>query len=386
MAQLKAASTGTTSATASSPTSSASSGLSPTSAAATRKKIRVFNTSTKEGSQANAHNHTPGDSPASSEPDSPADPISGSRPPSASFSSPRAAATTTDDFDIFDEADEDSRQHSNGHRKRKSPSYDDEVTSPREPAPAPKRAKKWTTTSQRNQPTSTPAEIQALVENHRSLKRMTDKSLQQSQHDYSLLDNYLTASLGFFKAAALYESLARSQAEAAEGQTGAHASAADSQQSLGRALELYKGLVSNPLKDTPSLLSYYISRCNDAKLKLRIVLGQRCIAMAHGRLWLLQQKQLYTSYMATLQRAANQDSVSVPTKSLADLADIFRFGEYHSRSETEAAKHPQVFSPYPSHPFDLDPFDFLDFIEQEVKAVQAAESTEGVAQKSKKSR
>jgi hypothetical protein len=275
--------------------------------------------------------------------------------------------------DIFDEADEDSKKNtSNGSRKkRKVPSDGDwerEGDGPesgfRPPAAsANKKQKGWMEPKDRSDKNKSPAHIQELVDKHRKNKRTTDQSLAKDPHNVALIDGYWMASLGFFEAAALYELQAKTEGDTQSGRL-----------AVSMALDLYKGLVTVPFSDKPSLLTYYISLCKKAGLTLRIVLAQRFLAMAHSRLWNLHQKQLNGSYLHALKAAANKETTEVKSSLLTDMADVFQLNDYYNASEREARLHQSAFSPFPSHPIELDPFDFIDFIREEFTSVEKAEN------------
>lgn len=328
------------------------------------KKIRVFNTAVKRSSSANlthgANENANGYHHGSDGRGNQSDSSRGASPPS---------------MDIFDDKDEESLpvKTVNRNRKRKV-ATEVESSEEEEDIAVEKKLKKaklngesvsaairkWPTIVERTDLDTSVSHIQSTVDNHRALKRAADQALQQVPPDLSYLDHYLTASLGFFEAAALHELNARRN----EGDE-------SSANSIARAIELYRGLASSG--DTPTMLTYYVGRCGQASCPLRIILGQRCLAMAYARIWSLQHKSLYSNVRSLLKRSGNEKTIQLETAKLADLNDGLRFGEYYATSEKAARDHQHVFTPFPSHPLDIDPFDFLKFIRQEHKQVEIAE-------------
>jgi hypothetical protein len=335
-----------------------------TSSSKIAKKIRVFNTAVKQA------NNSPPTPPVAVSPNGMLG-TPGSRSPASEI----AATSSSPSGDVFDDADEESLipAPNTKNKKRKSPTSDDvnvnhtdlvleSFLSPSSKGEPPKkRLKNWIDPIDIDELDTSEAHIKELVEKHRKLKRMTDVELAKSPHDLALLDNYFKASLGFFEAAALYELNAKTHMADSE----------NWRRSISLAIDLYKGLV--PTSEKPSLLTYYVSRCDQSKLKLRIVLGQRCLSMAYARLWRIQHKTLYSSFSSLLKGSPHRDTLEVKTTQLAELLDICKFGDYYERSESEARLHQSVFSPFPSHPIDLDPFQFLEFIREEHQQVALVE-------------
>lgn len=328
------------------------------------KKIRVFNTAVKRSSSPspfptateNSNGYHHGSDGRGSQSDS----SRGASPPSVS---------------VFDDNDEQSlpTKSANRNRKRKAATEPDSSEEDEDfvlekkakkaklngetAAPQPR---KWPSTIDRSDLDTSVAFIQSTVDRHRALKRMADHALQQVPPDLSSLDHYLTASLGFFEAAALHE-LSASQNEGTE----------SAKTSIARAIELYRGLA--PSGDASTLLTYYVGRCEQAKCKLRIILGHRCLAMAYAKIWCLQRKAIYNNVRSLIKRSGTSKTVEIETAKLAELNDALRFGEYYALSEENARLHQTVFTPFPSHPLDFEPFEFLKYIRDEYKAVEKAE-------------
>ena len=330
------------------------------------KKIRVFNTAVKPVPNGNALVQAV-PSPnglygmPESEPQSPAD-------------SPVASSPITG---VFDSGDEESRVSVNQskHKKRKSPSFEERLGENEDShggslkagrsggESGKKRAKSWSDFDDRVGLDTSETHIKEFIEKHRKLKRSTDTQLAASPNDASLLDNYFTASLGFFEAAALYELKAKTDVADTE----------NWRRSIAMAVDLYRGLV--PSSEKPSLLTYFVSRCDAAHLPLRSILGQRCLAMAYARLWRLQHKTLHSSFSALLKSASHRETIEVKTSQMTELIDVLRFGDYFDRSESAARLQPSIFHPFPSHPLELNPFDFIDFIREEHASVSQAEQS-----------
>lgn len=328
------------------------------------KKIRVYNTAVKRSSSpspfANTNEGSNGFHHGSDGRGNQSDSSRGASPPSTS---------------IFDDNDEQSipAKLTERSRKRKvateaDSSEEDEDYAFEKKAKKPKsngesgahHARKWHTPIERKDLDTSTSHIQSIVDKHRALKRIADQALQQTPPDFSALDHYLTASLGFFEAAALHE-LSASQNEGTQAANVSRRS----------AIELYRGLA--PSGDTPTLLTYYVGRCEQAKCKLRIILGQRCLAMAYARIFCLQRKGLFSSVRTLLKANGDGKTIELDTSKLLELNDGLRFGETYAQSETSARSHQHIFTPFPSHPLDIDPFEFLKFIRDEHKQVEAAE-------------
>lgn len=328
------------------------------------KKIRVFNTAVKRSS-------SPSPFPAATE--SANGYHHGSEGRGNQSDSSRSASPPS--VSIFDDNDEQSLPSKavNRNRKRKvatepDSSEEDEDFVVEKKAKKAKlngdtgasHPRKWPSTIDRTDLDTSVAHIQSIVEKHRALKRIADQALQQVPPDLSSLDHYLTASLGFFEAAALHE-LSASQNEGSE----------SAKTSIARAIELYRGLA--PSGDASTLLTYYVGRCEQAKCKLRIVLGHRCLAVAYAKIWCLQRKAIYNNVRSLIKRSGSSKTVEIETAKLAELNDGLRFGEYYALSEESARAHQTVFTPFPSHPLDFDPFEFLKYIRDEYKQVEKAE-------------
>lgn len=220
--------------------------------------------------------------------------------------------------------------------------------------------RKWNEPEEHEDLDTSTSYIKSVVDKHRALKRLADAAVNRSPPDYSALDHYLIASLGFFEAAALWELRARQK------------TSDEAMRDVANAIELYRGLA--PSASTPTLLTYYIMQCEQAKYPLRIILAHRCLAMAYTRIYLLQRKALSHTLRTALKQGKASKTIEMETGKLADMNDILRFGDYYDQSEKAARANPQAFDPFPSHPFEIDPFDFLKFIREEHAKVDSIEN------------
>jgi len=288
-------------------------------------------------------------------------------------------SSTSPIADVFDDADEDSRPSvlASLNKKRKSPTGstragddDDHYGSGSDVKSSSnngskRSVRKWPDASNSKKRDTSEKVIQEAVEKFRKQKRSTDTQLAQFPNDTSLFDNYLWASLGFFEAAAMYEEHAKQHAGEEGGEI--------FRRCITLALDLYTGLA--PKSEQSTLLTYYVSKCEQAKLTMRAVLGRRCLAMAFARLFHLYHKQVFAALAATIKRASNQETVDVKLSHLSEMAVVYRLVDGFERSESDARLRPDVFTPFPKHPLELDPFEFLEYIREEYLAVAQAEPT-----------